>query len=225
MICSKSTLLKAQKILRDVVVRGTAVDINTDKYKISGKTGTTEYYDFKQKKHIEKYRASFVGYFPSDRPKYSIIVVINKPQKDYYGAYAAAPVFKKIADKIFTKDRDINPPVNNSLNSNSAVPYSKNGFQNDLNRIFATVLIPVNNNINSEWISTEAQKDMIVYRKNNIEKGIMPDLKFMGARDAVFILEKMGLKPILTGKGFVLNQSITAGTNVKKGTRVLVELR
>ena len=225
MICSKSTLLKAQKILRDVVVKGTAADINTDKYKISGKTGTTEHYDFKQKRHIEKYRASFVGYFPSDRPKYSIIVVINKPQNDYYGAFAAAPVFKKIADKIFTKDRDINPPVKTTLNGNSVIPYSKNGFQNDLNRVFATVLIPVNNNTNSEWVSTEVQKDMIVYRNIKLEDGVMPDLKFMGAGDAVFILEKMGLKPILRGKGFVLNQSVEAGTNVKKGTSVLIELK
>ncbi|MCD4792755.1 MAG: transpeptidase family protein [Bacteroidales bacterium] len=225
MICSKSTLLKAQQILRDVVVKGTANDINTDKYKISGKTGTTEHYDIKQKRHTEKYRASFVGYFPSDRPKYSIIVVINKPQKDYYGALAAAPVFKKIADKIFSKDSDINPPVKTNINSNAVIPYSKNGFQNDLNRIFATVLIPVNNETNSEWISTETQKDMVVYHNMNFESTIMPDLKFMGARDAIYIIEKMGLKPILRGKGFVLNQSVEAGTNVKKGTRVLIELR
>jgi len=225
MICSKSTLLKAQKILRDVVVRGTALGINTDKYQISGKTGTTEYYDFKQKTHSEKYRASFVGYFPSERPKYSIIVVINKPQKDYYGALAAAPVFQKIADKLFQKDRDINPPGKTKLNGNSVIPYSKNGFQKDLNRVFSTVLIPVDNNTDSEWITTETQKDMVVFKEKNFDTGLMPDLKFMGARDAIFILEKMELKPILRGKGFVVNQSVIAGTNVKKGTSVLVELR
>jgi cell division protein FtsI (penicillin-binding protein 3) len=103
MICSKPTLLKAKKILRDVVVYGTAKDINTDEYEISGKTGTTEHYDVEKRMHTEEYRASFVGYFPSDNPRYSIMVVINKPQTNYYGALAAAPVFKEIADIIFKK--------------------------------------------------------------------------------------------------------------------------
>jgi cell division protein FtsI (penicillin-binding protein 3) len=129
MICSKSTLLKAKKMLRDVVVYGTAKDINTNKYEISGKTGTTEHYDVEKRKHTEEYRASFVPDTSlQNNPKYSIMVVINKPQINYYGALAAAPVFKKIADKIFTRDRDINPPVSNT-GSKKIVPYSKNGFR------------------------------------------------------------------------------------------------
>jgi len=223
MICSKPTLLKAKKILRDVVLYGTAKDINNSEYEISGKTGTTEYYDVEKRKHSEEYRASFVGYFPSDNPKYSIIVVINKPQTNYYGALAAAPVFKKIADKIFTKDRSINPPENNI--ESFKIPYSKNGYREDHDRVFATILAPVSNSINSEWVSTETQKDMVVYKENSIEEGFMPDLKYMGARDAVFIIEEMGLIPIIKGNGFVVNQSVPVGDKVNKGTRVWIELK
>ena len=226
LICSKSTLLKAQKILRDVVVSGTAKDINSEKYKISGKTGTTEHYDFKQKRHIEKYRASFVGYFPSDNPKYSIIVVINKPQKDYYGALAAAPVFKKIADKLFSGDREINPPKEAIINSNSRIPYSKNGSKKDLDKVLGMVLIPVKNiSETSAWVTTEAQKDLVLYRNKNINKKTVPDLKFMGAKDAVFILESIGIDPIISGRGFVVNQSISPGTKVSKGMKIVLDLK
>jgi cell division protein FtsI (penicillin-binding protein 3) len=223
MICSKPTLLKAKKILRDVVVYGTAKDINTDEYEISGKTGTTEHYDVEKRMHTEEYRASFVGYFPSDNPRYSIMVVINKPQTNYYGALAAAPVFKEIADIIFKKDRDINPPI--SIHEKRIVPYSKNGFKTDHDRIFSTILVPVNKNVNSNWIATETQKEMVTYHEKKLASGVMPDLKYMGARDAVFIIEEIGLIPVITGSGFVTYQSIPYGTKIKKGTKVMIELK
>ncbi len=224
LICSKSTILKAQKILRDVVEVGTAKSINTEKYQISGKTGTTEYYDYKTKKHNEKYRASFAGYFPSDNPKYSIIVVINQPQTDYYGALAAAPVFKQIADKIFSRDRNINPPKESNIEVKT--PYSKNGNRNELEHVLASVLFPVkNNNNNADWVTTEAQKDMVVFNAKNFENNIMPDLQYMGAKDAVYLLESMGVEPIISGRGFVVYQSVTAGTKIKQGTKVKIELK
>ncbi len=225
LICSKSTLLKAQKVLRDVVEVGTAKSINTEDYKISGKTGTTEYYDYKTKTHNEKYRASFAGYFPSDNPKYSIIVVINQPQTDYYGALAAAPVFKQIADKIFSRDRSINPPKE-SNNIEIKTPYSKNGNRDELEHVLASVLFPIqNNNENAEWVLTEAQKDKIVFNSKNIENNKMPDLQYMGAKDAVYLLESMGVEPIISGRGFVVFQSVSAGTEITKGLKVKLELK
>ena len=225
LICSKSTILKAQKILRDVVEVGTAKSINTEQYEISGKTGTTEYYDYKTKKHNEKYRASFAGYFPSENPKYSIIVVINQPQTDYYGALAAAPVFKQIADKIFSKDRTINPPkdINNSV---VKTPYSKNGNQDELEHVLASISFPVKNTgKNTDWVTTEAQKDMVVFNEKSFENNKMPDLQYMGAKDAVYLMESMGVKPIVSGRGFVVYQSVSAGTVIKKGLKVKLELK
>ncbi|MCF6365762.1 MAG: transpeptidase family protein [Bacteroidales bacterium] len=224
LICSKSTILKAQKILRDVVEVGTARLINTKEYKISGKTGTTEYYDSKTGTHNEKYRASFAGYFPSDNPKYSMIVVINRPQTDYYGALAAAPVFKKIADKIFSKDRDINPPKEDLSGSNKT-PYSKNGNSDDLKRVLASVSFPVKNENSSKWVTTEAQKDIIIFKNRTFENDKMPNLQYMGAKDAVYILETMGMNPCISGRGFVIYQSIAAGTEIKKGTKIKLELK
>mgnify|MGYP001389694435 CR=1 FL=1 len=102
-ICSKETLAFMKDMLEGVVNEkgGTAYNIKTEKYKIAGKTGTCQV-DYNTK-NIE-YISTFVGYFPADKPKYSCIVVIHRPnkKKGYYGNVVAAPVFKTISDKIFS---------------------------------------------------------------------------------------------------------------------------
>lgn len=104
-ICSDETIKKLQEILKNIVIRGTGKSLYSPTFSMSGKTGTarTEYWlsDWEKDK---KYISSFAGYFPSDNPKYSCIVVIHKPstKKGYYGADVSGPVFKKIAQKIFT---------------------------------------------------------------------------------------------------------------------------
>ena len=103
-ICSKSTLSIVQKMLYDVVhhENGTAKNIRSDIVDIAGKTGTAQVGYTGNK---VDYISSFVGYFPADKPKYSCIVVINRPNKSkgYYGSDVAAPVFKRIAEKISSR--------------------------------------------------------------------------------------------------------------------------
>lgn len=102
-ICSEDTLNKVKLMLENVVndEGGTANNIQSNIYRIAGKTGTGQVdYNTDNMQYI----SSFVGYFPADKPKYSCIVVIHKPnkKKGYYGSTVAAPVFKKIADKIYS---------------------------------------------------------------------------------------------------------------------------
>lgn len=100
-ICSQETIKKLQVILENTVKRGTAKNIYSPEFSMAGKTGTTqsEYWT-----ESTKYISSFVGYFPANNPEYSCIVVINKPEKSlgYYGGLVSAPVFQKIAQKIYT---------------------------------------------------------------------------------------------------------------------------
>ena len=104
-ICSDKTLGKIRGILKNVVQRGTGSKLYSPNFSMAGKTGTaqTEYWmaDWKENK---RYISSFVGYFPAENPKYSCIIVIHKPsiEKGYYGADVTGPVFKRIAQKIFT---------------------------------------------------------------------------------------------------------------------------
>ena len=103
-ICSEETVLKLQQLLKNVVEKehGTGHGLYSDKFSMAGKTGTCQK-DYANKDQLN-YISSFSGYFPADDPKYSCIVVIHEPDKSvgYYGADVSGPVFKKIAQKIFT---------------------------------------------------------------------------------------------------------------------------
>jgi len=121
-ICSKETIGKVQAMLKNVVVRGTGQKLFSESFSMAGKTGTarTEYWkeDWDSKK---LYISSFTGYFPAENPKYSCIVVIHKPKVEtgYYGADVSGPVFKDIAQKIYTSNHIINNIDNNSPNFTS----------------------------------------------------------------------------------------------------------
>ncbi|MFL0353933.1 penicillin-binding protein [Xanthomarina sp. GH4-25] len=116
-ICSDKTIKEMQEILKNVVVRGTGKSLYSPYFSMAGKTGTaqTEYWMEDWDKN-PRYVSSFAGYFPAENPKYSCIVIIHKPstKKGYYGADVSGPVFKRIAQKIFT-DTPIIDEVN-SLN-------------------------------------------------------------------------------------------------------------
>ena len=121
-VASRETIKKLKKVMENVVVRGTADNIYSPDFSMAGKTGTAKKY---VPGHINKegdtipggysnkrYVASFAGFFPVDQPKYSCIVVIHDPdkKKGYYGATVAAPVFKEIAQKIYTST-----PIENEI--------------------------------------------------------------------------------------------------------------
>ena len=103
-ICSKETVQKLQKLLQNVVKKkhGTGHGLYTDNFSMAGKTGTCQK-DYRNKEQLN-YISTFSGYFPAENPKYSCTVVIHEPDKTvgYYGADVSGPVFKKIAQKIYT---------------------------------------------------------------------------------------------------------------------------
>ncbi len=105
-ICSNKTLNEIQDILKNVVVRGTGQRMYSKTFSMAGKTGTarTDYADLEKWYKDKKYVSSFAGYFPADNPKYSCIVVVHEPSTKvgYYGADVSGPVFKRIAQKIYT---------------------------------------------------------------------------------------------------------------------------
>ena len=125
-ICSTETLKKAHYILRYAITDGTGKKLNDLQTSVSGKTGTTvTNYHSKESKN-KTYQSSFVGFFPSEKPKYSCIVLIDKPnpEKGYYGSDVALPVFKRIVDGLTYLDTiKINSsgfsdyPFNQSINS------------------------------------------------------------------------------------------------------------
>lgn len=122
-ICSQETLGKVQAVLENVVKKGTGSKLYSKDFSMSGKTGTAQVNYGKPDMY---YASSFVGYFPAVQPKYSCIVVIHKPDKTigYYGGDVAGPVFKRIAQKIFTDS----PATNHVKNIDAKVVSQENKY-------------------------------------------------------------------------------------------------
>ena len=126
-ICSQETIHKLKAILENVVKRGTGSKLFSKDFSMAGKTGTAQV-NYAKAGGAEKYYASsFVGYFPADHPKYSCIVVVHKPNttnNNYYGADVAGPVFKRIAQKIFTDS----PTTNEIKNLNRKIQKQESNY-------------------------------------------------------------------------------------------------
>jgi len=114
-ICSDETLKKVKAVLENVVKKGTGRKLYSKDFSMAGKTGTAQANYGKNGGSEKHYISSFVGYFPADEPKYSCIVVVHEPntaKNNYYGADVAGPVFKRVAQKIFTDSPTTNEVKN-----------------------------------------------------------------------------------------------------------------
>jgi cell division protein FtsI (penicillin-binding protein 3) len=132
-ICSQETIKKVKVVLQNVVKRGTASKLYSKDFSMAGKTGTAAANYGKDGGVNKYYISSFVGYFPADNPKYSCIVVVHKPntsKNNYYGADVAGPVFKRIAQKIFTDS----PSTNQIKNLNGKVNKQEVSYQKYLDK-------------------------------------------------------------------------------------------
>lgn len=130
-ICSKNTINKVKVLLENVVKRGTAKSMYSNKFSMAGKTGTAQANYGSNGGMNKHYVSSFVGFFPVDKPKYTCIVVIHKPNTingNYYGADVAGPVFKKIAQKIFTDNPSENR-VKTFSKSNNQIENSYDSYE------------------------------------------------------------------------------------------------
>lgn len=223
-ICSERTLKKVQSILEGVIEHGTAKHLLNTVYKIAGKTGTAKI-GYAENKESKIYRASFVGYFPADNPKYSCIVVINNPKKGvYYGGAIAAPVFKEIADRVFATQLDINQNYKPST-ANFKIPYVNYSLYNDLNEIYSYLQIPFNcDSQGYEYVVCTKKDSTVLYKNFDFNTKTVPNFYGMGSRDAVYIAEKLGLKPKIIGKGKVISQSIPAYSPILKGNTIVFNL-
>lgn len=122
-IVRPEVIVQMQDILKNVMIRGTGKNLYSEDFSMAGKTGTAQM-NYGKAKGGMYYASSFVGYFPADNPKYSCIVVIHRPTKhSYYGGDVAGPVFKRIAQKIFTdvpslkEIKDIETPSQEAVKS------------------------------------------------------------------------------------------------------------
>lgn len=224
-IASQVALAKARAMMEGVVEHGTASVLKSSPYKVAGKTGTARINKPKfgyDKDHVS-YQASFVGYFPADKPKYSCMVVVYAPSNNvYYGGAVAAPVFKDIADKVFSTRLDLQSiPLVKDTNVKDPLPLVKAGSQQDMARVLDAMAIAHAPLVEeASWVSTRNDKYSIALTDRKSEDGRVPNVTGMGLRDALYVLENQGLHVRVQGKGWVVKQSIPSGTPVKRGASI-----
>ncbi len=222
-ICSKNTLTKLKAMLEGVVERGTATNISDSYYQIAGKTGTAK--KVKDGRYTNKYYASFVGYFPAEAPKYSCIVVIDNPKKyRIYGSDVAAPVFKEIADKIYSMDIRMQEHFVEEIPEMGVFPLIKGGNQGDLAMLCNELGISNHSNTDSEWVRTKVVDNSVLWDKRINSNGTVPDVRGMTLRDAIYLLENKGLEVDVKGFGRVDKQSMAPGARIEGGAKIELEL-
>jgi len=227
-IASRSTIRKTKKMMEGVVERGTATNLKNANYKIAGKTGTAQIakdkYGYRTGARIS-YQASFVGYFPAENPLYSCIVVVNAPSNGvYYGNIVAGTVFKEISDKVYATGffRDYKP--DNKEDIKPTAPEAGNGYRADINEVLRNLNVRYRRTADDEWVVTRESGDTIKLAGVKIEKGLVPDVRGMSLRDAIFLLENSGLGVRYNGKGKVVRQSPEHGARYYNGTIVSLEM-
>lgn len=225
-IASDKTLEKLRIMLEGVVENGTAKNIKNSYYKIAGKTGTAQKL-INGKYRPQRYYTSFAGYFPADEPVYSAIVVIDDPVGwNAYASGVAAPVFKEIADMIYSQDLDIHDPFMVEQSAEPGTfPTIRAGYYDEL-KILCDELGISNHpeEPDVEWVRTKVDNNAITWRRNHADADLVPNVQGMTLRDAIYLLENSGLKVSITGAGRVQKQSVSPGRRVSKGTTIKIEL-
>ncbi|MFT4060981.1 MAG: penicillin-binding protein [Edaphocola sp.] len=220
-----STIRQMREAMHAVVEEGTARSIKSPFYGAAGKTGTAQVAD-KGISYADGVRqGSFVGFFPYDKPQYTIAVVVRStPHGAYYGAVVAAPVFKAIADKLYATHIG-GWQATDTVNKRANV-VAKKATQESLVQVME--ILGYGHPKASRWDGLALLKTDSVghyaLQQQALPKSEVPDVNGMGLRDALYILERSGLRVSVSGNGKVLNQSLPAGNKIVKGQHIHLQL-
>lgn len=225
--CKPEAIQAAKESMEAVVTEGTGRPaFKNMRFAVAGKTGTAHVADGNIKYSDMVYQASFVGYFPASDPQYTCIVVIRTKPHAYlhYGGQLAAPVFREIATRLYAMYVEKKIPV-----MYAAVPDSSSYFYagntNDIKNVYNTLKVGYkDSSIQNSWGAVYTNDYQAVLKTSMINKQVMPDVKGMGLKDALYLLENLGIKVSVQGKGKVLSQSITPGTVLTKDMSIVLEL-
>ncbi len=226
-IASRKTIEQVHQLLEGVVKRGTARKYQSRRYNFAGKTGTAQV-DYKRSSRgtrVRGYQASFAGYFPAENPVYSCIVVVYKPRKNgIYGGDVALPIFKEIADKCFNSLIELYDPMNQGpkpVLSERLLPTGTIGDKEDMKKVFEYLDLPFYGEPLTPMVALRADRDSLIFERRTIRDDVIPNVVGMGLRDALYVLENLGLNVKVDGVGKVTMQSIIPGTRVQGQTVAL----
>jgi cell division protein FtsI (penicillin-binding protein 3) len=226
-IAKAHNIKKAQEMMLAVFESemGTAKSLKSDQLLLAGKTGTTRV-NYVNKDEYAKYNGSFCGYFPADNPEYSMIVVIYDPKGAFYGGAVAAPVFKAVAQQTMARRIEIAPTYNRDSTAQivgNTIPERNSGYGEDFFKLFDYVGLHYKKKSSNAWVSIDPFETKMIVQDNKISKKQVPNVAGMGARDAMYVLENLGLNVAVYGRGKVVRQSLVPGTQAN-GQRIEIYL-
>ena len=227
-ICSDNTLRIVQGCLEGVMKNGTGSELKGVEFEIAGKTGTAKLRGANGKFQNEKnslYQASFVGYFPIDKPMYSCIVVISQPRKEIYGARVSGTVFAAIANKVYANTLKYHKAINEKAPLSYNLPKVKSGNKRDITALLKMLKVNYQLNYEGEWLTADTLAKKVQLDRKKINKNLVPNVIGMTAKDAVYLLENRGLIVKLIGYGKVTSQSLNTGNPFGKGQLIKIELK
>jgi cell division protein FtsI (penicillin-binding protein 3) len=226
-VCSDETLAKVKGMLEGVVLEGTGhLIIKNDLYSVAGKTGTAQIANGNKGYGAkDAHQASFCGYFPADKPKYSMIVVISNPRVgSHLAAWVAGPVFRKIADRVYASDMSMNQAPRRHFVGNTQMPKVKAGDYKAVKQVYHQLGVkPLYASINVQAGGVDTSSG-IVFDEAKYRKGMVPAVTGMTLSDAVYALGNAGYKVNARGSGVVIKQSAAVGEAMPKGSTITIEL-
>lgn len=217
-VCSEEVAAQMRSMLVGVVEHGTGNNIRNTVYGIAGKTGTTQGITDKSIKN-----SSFVGFFPADNPRYTCLVLVERTS--IAGRYAAAPVFRKIADCVVAFDKELGSiRLSDSIRVERPVATKSPRTQLEtIHRLLGMPFAMADSTQATPWAVYDATVGG--YMNYQVPSGVVPDCHGMTVRDAMRLLHKVGLKTRFSGQGKVVSQSPKPRTPVRRGATVTLELK
>jgi cell division protein FtsI (penicillin-binding protein 3) len=230
-MCKDETLAKVKSMLELVVADGTGKNAGSKYFAVAGKTGTAQLSqgDAGYRNGPRRYMVSFCGYFPADNPQYSCIVSVRTDGGAAGGATWAAPAFHEISEKVMASRnlRDVHeaydsvrqfiPKVMPGDLAKASTVLKGLGKKNLMRKIDRS--LP-----DSIWGSVNSDSGRYVMNYVEYAEGIVPDVRGMGASDALYLLERMGMRVSIEGVGKVKTQVPSRNTRFKKGDRIQLTL-
>ena len=224
-IAKPATIKMMQTILEHVVSQGLGRKAGSKSFKVAGKTGTAQVADQYGSYHsgTTRYWLSFAGYFPANDPRYTCIVCLKKSGLPASGGGMSGVVFHRISEGVMAQNLKRN--VEDARDTSSVIiPDVKGGDMVAAHYVLNQLDVKTDNNWggtytegNPIWGRAIRENKKVVLTQRSTNKDIVPDVTGMGARDAVYLLESIGVKAKVRGRGKVKSQSIYAGTAARQG--------
>ncbi|MDD3624440.1 MAG: penicillin-binding protein [Proteiniphilum sp.] len=223
MMCKENTLQQIHEMLVGVVEEGTARVVASDYFQVAGKTGTAQ---IASGGGYGGYYVSFCGYFPANEPMYTIFVGIRKPKGVPSGGGMSGMVFKNIAEQTYIRKVRLTVedyPVDSLLQKE---PPLKNGNWTHSRKMLTLLGLPAGETEEpAEWVHVEKDSTAYLLKPLAVNGSLVPNVRGMGARDALYLLEEAGLRVLLSGAGRVVSQSISPGSRLVKGQTITITLK